>query len=145
MKLTCPTCSDKATLFLMGILLPTTDGESFVHSKAIRDAMAESDMYKMTKPIHQQLTNIYQCKDKRWFHLHGSMNATHCMRMVGVPEQDVTHKEAQAIYAEKVAQWNSEEIDRTANDKFKQAGCICNTVEEFWAHPHVRSMFRLTL
>ncbi|TVY20061.1 Succinyl-CoA--L-malate CoA-transferase alpha subunit [Lachnellula arida] len=130
--------TDKATLFLMGILLPTIHGESFIHSKAIGDALAECDMYKMTKPIHQQLTNIYQCRDKKWFHLHGSMNATHCMRMVGVPEQDVTHKEAQAIYAEKVAQWDSEEIDRTANDEFKQAGCICNTVEEFWAHPHTK-------
>ncbi|TVY38464.1 Succinate--hydroxymethylglutarate CoA-transferase [Lachnellula subtilissima] len=111
--------TDKATLFLMGILLPTIDGESFVKSKAIGDALAD-------------------VKTKKWFHLHGSMNAAHCMRMVGVPEQDVTHKEAQAIYAEKVAQWDSEEIDRTANDEFKQAGCICNTVEEFWAHPHTK-------
>ncbi|KAL6229634.1 hypothetical protein BDW75DRAFT_245555 [Aspergillus navahoensis] len=58
----------------------------------------------------------------RWFHLHGSMNASPSMRMVGVPEQDVTHEEAQKIYTDKVAQWDSEELDRVASGVYKQAG-----------------------
>ncbi|RDW63606.1 hypothetical protein BP6252_11151 [Coleophoma cylindrospora] len=132
--------TDKATLFLMSVLLPTVNGVSFLEVDIIRKAMAEADIYDMGKPIHRQCTNIYQCKDKRWFHLHGSMNASRTMEMVGVPEQDVTKEEAQKIYGKKVAQWNSEEIDQTANEKYHQAGVICNTPEEFFATPHGKIM-----
>lgn len=121
----------------MSILLPTIDGESAYKSKKVTDAIAEMDHGKMMKPIRRQASNIYQCKDKKWYHLHGSMDARKTMEMMGVPEQDVSTEEAQVIYTEKVAQWDSAEIERTANDDYKQAGVVCNTPEEFFAHPHV--------
>lgn len=59
------------------------------------------------------------------------------MEMMGVPEQDVSTDEARAVYAGKVAEWDSQEIDHVANDIHRQAGVICNTPEEFFGSPHV--------
>ena len=101
-------------------------------------ATSECDKFKMAKPIHMQASNIYQCKDGKWYHIHQSFNAGPTMKMLGVEESDATTEEAQKIYIEKVKQWNSATLDTTANDQYMQAGCICNTVQEFFAHPHVR-------
>jgi hypothetical protein len=108
-----------------------------MNCEALRAAFHEADKYDMEKPIHRQCTNVYKCKDGRWYHLHGSMNAGPTMKMLGIPEQDVTTLEAQKIYMDKVALWDSEAIDKTSNEQFFQAGTICNTPEEFFASPHV--------
>jgi hypothetical protein len=121
----------------MSIILPTVGGTAALAHPVIAKELAKADLYDMQKPIHRQCTNVYRTKDGRWFHLHGSMNAGPSMRMVGVPEQDVSHEEAQKIYMERVAQWDSEEIDRVANEEYRQAGVICNTPEEFFASEHV--------
>ncbi|KAL4899464.1 hypothetical protein BDW74DRAFT_189075 [Aspergillus multicolor] len=130
--------TDVASLFLMSIILPTVGarGTPALQHPTITKELAKGDLYQMQKPIHQQCTNVYQTRDGRYFHLHGSMNASHTMKMVGVEEQDVTHEEAQKIYMEKVAQWDSKEIDRVANEEYKQAGVICNTPKEFFASEH---------
>ncbi|KAL4778859.1 CoA-transferase family III domain-containing protein [Aspergillus varians] len=125
--------TDVASLFLMSIILPTVNGSPAIQHPPIVAELDRGDPYEMAKPIHRQCTNVYRTKDGRWFHLHGSMNATATMSMIGVPEQDVTHQEAQKIYIEKVAQWDAAEIDRVANDEYRQAGVICNTPEEFFA------------
>ncbi|KAL4983185.1 CoA-transferase family III domain-containing protein [Aspergillus falconensis] len=132
--------TDVASLFLMSIILPAVAGTPALAHPVIAEEIAKGDRYEMQKPVHQQCTNVYQTKDGRWFHLHGSMNAGPSMKMVGVPEQDVTHEEAQKIYMGKVAQWDSEEIDRVANEEYKQAGVICNTPEEFFASEHGQIM-----
>ncbi|KAL4734350.1 CoA-transferase family III domain-containing protein [Aspergillus similis] len=134
--------TDVASLFLMSIILPTVGGTSALAHPVIAKELAKADLYDMQKPTHRQCTNVYQTKDGRWFHLHGSMNAGPSMQMVGVPEQDVTHEEAQKIYMDRVAQWDSEEIDRVANEEYRQAGVICNTPEDFFASEHGQVMGR---
>lgn len=121
----------------MSVMLPSIDGKSFLENPTIKEAIREADTYEMAKPIHRQCTNVYQTKDGRWFHLHGSMNATVTMKMLGVPEQDVTTEEARAIYAKKVAEYDAETLDTLANKHHNQAGVICNTPEEFFASPQV--------
>ncbi|KAL4925336.1 CoA-transferase family III domain-containing protein [Aspergillus undulatus] len=118
----------------------TGDSAPLLEHPQIKAEIAKGDIYQMTKPIHQQCTNVYQTKDGRWYHLHGSMNAAHTMRMVGVPEQDVTIQEAQKIYMGRVAQWDAAEIDRVVNEEFRQAGVIYNTPEEFFASEHGKIM-----
>lgn len=128
---------DIATLFLMSVLLPTVNGKSVHGNKQIAIETTKGDLYDMSKPINQECTNVYQTKDGRWFHLHGSMNSATTMSMVGVEQQDVSREEAIKIYAEKVAQWNSEDIDKQSNEVNRQAGVICHHPEEFFASPHV--------
>ncbi|KAL4789143.1 CoA-transferase family III domain-containing protein [Aspergillus venezuelensis] len=132
--------TDVASLFLMSILLPRIKGTSALENPTIQAAIHKGDIYEQGKPIHRQCTNVYETKDGRWFHLHGSMNAEHTMKMVGVPERNVTEEEARKIFMEKVKQWDSKEIDRVANEEYRQSGVICLTPDEFFESEHGKIM-----
>ncbi|KAM0226821.1 hypothetical protein ACHAP5_012306 [Fusarium lateritium] len=64
------------------------------------------------------------------------MNAGPVMKILGIPERDVTLDEAKQIYADKVAQWNAEDLDYAENEEYRQAGWICYSPEEFLATEH---------
>ncbi|CCF39141.1 formyl-CoA transferase [Colletotrichum higginsianum] len=129
--------TDVATLFLASVLLPTIGGKSFVQHPKMAEELSKMDLHRMSDPIRRYATNVYKTKDGRWYHLHGSMNAEPTMRMMGVSDfVDVSPDEAIKIYADKVAQWDSEEIERTANEQHKQAGVVCYTPDEFFSSEH---------
>ncbi|KAK7549946.1 CAIB/BAIF family protein [Phyllosticta citricarpa] len=132
--------TDVATLFLESVLLPTINGQHYLKNEHMQKEMAKADIYRMSEPIHRFSTNVYQTKDGRWYHLHGSMNAGPTMKMMQVEEQMVSEDEAKKIYAEKVAQWDSKEIEKTANEEFNQAGTVCNFPGEFFASEHGKIM-----
>ena len=129
--------SDVATLFLESVAMPTIDGTPFTANPQMKKELAAMDLHDQASPIRRYATNIYKTKDGRWYMLHGSMNASPTMEMLGVTHQDVTREEAIKIYSDKVAQWDSAEIEKTANEKHRQAGSVCNTPEEFFASEHV--------
>ncbi|KAG2392135.1 hypothetical protein C9374_012387 [Naegleria lovaniensis] len=95
-------------------------------------------------------TNIYQCRDGHYYHLHGSLNATPTFEMLKLPpflgeEQNnaaassstLTEQEAYERIAQVIRNdWNSDEIEWTANETYKQAGTRCWTREEFLASEH---------
>lgn len=134
--------TDVATLFLESVLLPTINGQHYLKNEHMQREMAKADIYQMSEPIHRFSTDVYQTKDGRWYHLHGSMNAGPTMRMLQVKEQKASEDEAKKIFADKVAQWDSTEIEKTANEEFKQAGTVCNLPEEFFASEHGKIMGR---
>lgn len=121
----------------MSFMLPSINGKPARDHPSISRELAEGDLYQMGKPIHRQCTNLYKTKDGRFFHLHGSMNAIHTMKMLGVTEQDVSHEQAIGIYMEKVAQWDSATVETVANDQYNQSGVVCYTPEEFFASEQV--------
>ncbi|KAF5627064.1 acyl transferase carnitine dehydratase [Fusarium sp. NRRL 52700] len=132
--------TDLATLFLESVLLPTIGGKHFTQNKKMLAELAKMDLHLMSKPIRQYATNVYRTKDRRWYHLHGSMNALPTMEMLGVEDSDVSTEEAFEIYTEKVAQWDSKDIEKVANEKYKQAGVVCYTPDEFFASEHGKIM-----
>jgi hypothetical protein len=132
--------SDLSTLFLMSFILPTVNGRPAIENPVIQRECAKGDHYLMGKPIHRQCTNIYKTRDGRWYHLHGSMNATPSMKMLGVIEDDVSHEEARNIIKEKVAQWKASELETVSNDQFGQAGVVCLTPEEFFCTNQVYAL-----
>ncbi|OHE90301.1 formyl-CoA transferase [Colletotrichum orchidophilum] len=132
--------TDVATLFLESVLLPTIGGKQFLQNPQMASEIAKMDIHQSSKPIRRHATNVYQTKDGRWYHLHGSMNAEPTMKMMGVQDVDVTSEEAIRIYAEKVAQWDSREIEEVANEKHKQAGVTCYTPDEFFSSEQGKAM-----
>jgi hypothetical protein len=96
------------------------------------------DMGSSQGPYRSSATNIYKTKDQRYFHLHGSMNSDPTQNSLGVPHyQDIADpQDSYAPYMEKVAQIDSEEMQRLASDVYKQAGTICWTTEEFRNSEH---------
>ncbi|KAM0324144.1 hypothetical protein ACHAQA_008336 [Verticillium albo-atrum] len=125
--------TDLATLFLGSVLLPTVGGKPFIQHEQLAKELATMDIHGNPKPIRRFATNVYKTKDDRWYHLHGSMNAGPTMGMMGVEDTDATADEAIKIYSEKVAQWNSRDIEAKANDHHGQAGVVCYTPEEFFS------------
>ncbi|KAJ9144577.1 Formyl-CoA transferase [Pleurostoma richardsiae] len=131
---------DAATLFLESVLLPTIGGKPFLLNPKMAEELAQMDIHHSAKPIRRYATGVYQTKDGRWYHLHGSMNAETTMKMMGVEDVDVSPEEAIKLYAEKVAKWDSREIEEIANEKYKQAGVVCYTPDEFFSSEHGKIM-----
>jgi crotonobetainyl-CoA:carnitine CoA-transferase CaiB-like acyl-CoA transferase len=132
--------TDLATLFLESVLLPTIGGKHFMQNEKMLAELAKMDIHQMAKPVRRYATNVYRTKDGRWYHLHGSMNALPTMEMLGVEDSDLSTEEAFETYAKKVAQWDSKEIEKVANEKYKQAGVVCYTPDEFFASEHGKIM-----
>ena len=124
---------DLATLFLESVLLVKVGDRPFLENDDMKKEFQKMDLHAMSKPIRRYATTVYQTKDGRWYHLHGSMNAEPTMMMMGVEDSNVTREEAINIYTKKVAEWDSKEIEVTANEKFRQAGVLCYTADEFFA------------
>lgn len=133
----------------MSILLYTIDPEgeaiSFASAMTPKGKAAYAKCFKncdlhdtSSSPYRTSGTNIYRCKDGRYFHLHGSMNPEPTQQSVGLPPyMDVASVEySWKPYEEKVAQIDSEEMQRLASDVYKQAGTICWTTEEYKNSEH---------
>jgi crotonobetainyl-CoA:carnitine CoA-transferase CaiB-like acyl-CoA transferase len=107
--------------------------------KAYEKYFKNCDLHNQASSVYRAAaTNIYRCKDGRYFHLHGSMNPEPSQDSLGLPHnQDfATPEEAWAPYEEKMAQIDSAEMQKLASNEFKQAGTICWTKEEFKASEH---------
>ncbi|KAF2127879.1 CoA-transferase family III [Dothidotthia symphoricarpi CBS 119687] len=137
--------TDHAQLFFMSVLLNTIDpgGEAIDFAAAGKPSyqkyFKDCDLHKSGSSLHGfAATNIYRCKDGRYFHLHGSMNPEPTQDSLGLPhEKEVASmEESWEPYKEKVAQVDSKEMQRLASDVYKQAGTICWTTEEFKKSEH---------
>ncbi|KAI9150874.1 Acetyl-coenzyme A transferase nodX [Paramyrothecium foliicola] len=132
--------TDLATLFLESVILPSVGGESFFKHPGLMAEIGKGDLHDMSKPIHRYATNVYKTRDNRFYHLHASLNATPTMSMMGVTEQDATAEQAIQVYAEKVAQHDAADLERRANDEYRQAGVTCLTPDEFFASEHGKAI-----
>ncbi|OCK85885.1 alpha-methylacyl-CoA racemase [Lepidopterella palustris CBS 459.81] len=141
--------TDHAQLFIMSALLWTIDpkGEALTTATAkTPEGKAQFEKYFKNWDIHdpaigfhrQSTTNIYRTRDRKFFHLHGSMNPDPMLKSLGLPSQrDVTKiEESWKPFEEKIAQINSEDLQRLASDEYKQAGTICWTPEEYQNSEH---------
>jgi hypothetical protein len=128
----------------MSVLLNTIDPEGekidFASPASVMEKYIKNcDLHAASGSLYRgAATNIYRCKDGRYFHLHGSMNPEPTQDSVGLPHnKDVaSFEESCAPYQEKLAQIDSEEMQRLASDVYKQAGTICWTTEEFKNSEH---------
>lgn len=97
--------------------------------------------------VHRSLDGPYRCctssmyktKDGKFYHIHGSMNPDRILDMLNLPREpptEDTFEKLVPIFAEKVGQLNSDELDKLSNDVWKQAGSICYPPEEYKATEH---------
>ncbi len=105
-------------------------------------------------------TTMYKTKDSRFYHLHGrcrrfilnntsclitqtpagSMNPRITLTALGVPKSHETEvsslERAGEIFAEKVAEYEAEAIETLMNVKYRQAGTVAHSKEEYLASEH---------
>jgi hypothetical protein len=94
------------------------------------------DKYDSLEMYRGLATNIYRTKDDRFFHLHGSLDATPALTALGLPVQDPEATDYDATVAriqKKVEKFTSSEIDELMNEQYRQAGCVPQTKEEYFA------------
>lgn len=141
--------TDHAQLFIMSVLLWTIDpkGKAITWS-SFKDPEAKAEFEKSFKncdlfgrepsAYKNSATNIYRCKDGRYFHIHGSMNPAPTQDSLGLPHSIgvTSEEESWKPYEEKVAQLDSEELQKLASDVYKQAGTICWTIDEYKNSEH---------
>jgi crotonobetainyl-CoA:carnitine CoA-transferase CaiB-like acyl-CoA transferase len=87
-------------------------------------------------------TSRFKTADNRFFHLHGSLNATPTLQMLNLPQhrhdlQGNEHIPAiKDIYRTVVAERDSASLEAEANDRYLMPGGTARTMDEYAATPH---------
>lgn len=139
--------TDHATLFIMtaGIWTIDPDGLNInaVNLRApppeLHDYFPNGDIYRSHATIHRALaTNIYRCKDGRYYNLHGDMNPDAALDAIGLPH-DMDHQSRDAginIFQDAMDKVTSEELQKRCDEVYRQSGSACLSVEEFNQSKH---------
>jgi hypothetical protein len=93
-----------------------------------------------SNPYRRMSANLYATKEKgQFFHIHGSLEATTTLNMIGLdgyrPEL-VTHKDIIAVIEPAVQRFTLAELEAMNAEK-KQAGVTALRLEDFLKTPHV--------
>ncbi|PWN52411.1 CoA-transferase family III [Violaceomyces palustris] len=125
--------TDHASLFIISVFISQIKGKPVMHPDNLV-AARKYDLADSILNLYRHLcTNIYRTKDDRYYHLHGSMDASPSQDVVGVPHfsDEKDPDKIKKVYADAVAKFDAEELDRLAAMDAKQAGTICFTHQEF--------------
>ncbi|KAH9992256.1 CAIB/BAIF family enzyme [Xylariaceae sp. FL0662B] len=128
--------SDAASLFLFSFLFLRVGGRGPVTADpALARRCAVYDTRDQMAPWRRLVTSVYPTADGRWFHLHGGLDSSPCLRMLGLPTHVEVRDEMEAIarLGERVGQFEARWLDVEANEHWRQAGGICLTPEEYAA------------
>ncbi|QDS75630.1 hypothetical protein FKW77_006798 [Venturia effusa] len=141
--------SDHASLFIMSTLLYAVDPHGANVTAAGAASNSNADLLEKwfpsydfhrgwSTPHRASTTNIYKTKDNRFFHLHGSMNPDPSLESIGLPKDldAKTIEDSWKPFEEKMSQITSSEMQTLASEKYKQAGTICWTTDEFKNSEH---------
>lgn len=128
----------------INLFAPTSPKTKTAYDKYFKNC----DLHDGAGTLHRtSATNIYRCKDGRYFHLHGSMNPDPTQDSLNLPHylDASTPEDSFVPYASKIATINSADLQILASDTFKQAGTICWTPEEFKASAHGKANAHIAL
>ncbi|KAF2169345.1 hypothetical protein M409DRAFT_36218 [Zasmidium cellare ATCC 36951] len=142
--------TDHASLFVMSPFLaqvvekdgkPKSSGVNFLDAKAAEKiGIKNTDLHRAGATLQRQLaTNIYQTKDGRYYHVHGSMNPEPTLTALGMDLEGDPNGEKDYIikgFEEVVGKIDSKDLDALMNEKYRQAGTICWSTEEFKQSEH---------
>ncbi|RYP14720.1 hypothetical protein DL765_006190 [Monosporascus sp. GIB2] len=126
--------SDVATMFLFSFMFLTVGDRPMSDPEIIKRYSIYDTKQQMT-PWRRLATTVYPTKDGRYFHLHGGMDSTKSLKMLGLPSHETLSDEMEVIkrISERVQRFDADWLDIEANEHWRQAGGICLTPEEFQA------------
>lgn len=137
--------TDHAQLFLMSIFVVEVDPPSIdspVRPTELRDLSAAHANHFPSYDLHHQVsslyrkavTNIYQTRDKGFFHVHASLNPDPVLEALELPwdmPELETIEASWQPFIEKIAEKDVEEWDHLVGEKYKQAATICHSPSEY--------------
>ncbi|KAF2680297.1 CoA-transferase family III [Lentithecium fluviatile CBS 122367] len=130
---------ERASAFLFSTYLATVGGMNKAHPK-VKKLLKDTDLLQAQSILYRRLSaNLYETKNPgEYFHLHGSLEATKALNMVGLEghRPDLTdYHECIKIIEEHVKQYTVDELEEM-NWKIKQAGVTCLKWEDFKSTQH---------
>ncbi|CAK3736810.1 -transferase family III [Lecanosticta acicola] len=142
--------TDHASLFVMSPFLlqvvnPETGGEAqdvnvFAPGRMEELGFPNTDLHRAgSTPQRALATNIYQTKDGRFYHLHGSMDPEPTLTALGMETDGPGDEDRMTVtkrFEDVVAKIDSQELDSLMNDRYRQAGTICYSAEEYRQSEH---------
>ncbi|KAF2753061.1 CoA-transferase family III [Pseudovirgaria hyperparasitica] len=149
--------TDHATLFIMSPLVAKVikDGEprriafDVNGDEFLKKAFPSTDKHRLGATPHRSLTtNIYKTKDGRFYHVHGSLNPEPSLEALGLPADapdTETYEQTLANLQSAVSTFDSAALDELMNEKYRQAGTICYSSEEFFASAHGKANAHVAL
>lgn len=138
--------TDHALLFIMSLMLWSLEPEgrnvTFADTRTDPAAKALYNSLFTDYDVHGSLSgayrcctsNIYRTKDDKFYHIHGSMNPDVILDMLSlprVPEGEDTFERHLPSFIDKIAQYESTELDHLSNVVLKQAGSISYPKEAY--------------
>lgn len=145
--------TDHAQLFLMSFFLLEIEPKSLegpIRPTELRELNNAHSKYFPSWDLHHQtssqyrkaVTNIYQTQDKRYYHLHASLNPDPSLKALDLPwdlPKLTTIESSWPPFKTKMAEKTAEEWDNILAGEYKQAGTICFTPEEYGETPQGKS------
>ncbi|PSN67916.1 alpha-methylacyl-CoA racemase [Corynespora cassiicola Philippines] len=136
---------ERASAFLFSTYLATVGGMDKAHPK-VKKLLKDTDLLQAQSIQYRRLSaNLYETKNPgEYFHLHGSLEATKALNMIGLEghRPDLTeYHECIKIIEDRVKQFTAAELEEM-NAKIKQAGVTCLKWEEFQATDHGQEMLK---
>lgn len=135
---------ERATTNLVSFLLLQVDGKPMSDPSVFPKLFMYDIKNNFKDRYRKYATNIYETKDGKYFHLHGSMNSDSTLSMLGLPLQSSTLNTDEEIidfYKLEVKKYDAKWLDINANEHYRQAGTISYTPEEFAATEHGKILY----
>jgi hypothetical protein len=130
---------EKVACFMFATYIATIDGFRKLDPKA-KMRLKDTDLLKAQSiPYRRMSANLYKTKDPgRFYHIHGSLEATKTLNMIGLEgyRPDLTEMaDIVSTIESHVQKFTVDELE-TLNARNKQAGVECMKHEDFLKTPH---------
>ncbi|KAI9934627.1 hypothetical protein ASPWEDRAFT_44070 [Aspergillus wentii DTO 134E9] len=130
---------EKATIFGFQAIMAKVDGSSHGHPD-VKAKLKNTDLHAAQSNIYRRMAvNLYQTKNEgEYFHLHGSLDPSATLEMVGLQSHRLDLTDVEEIYAliqSHVRRYSAEELEVMNSDR-RQAGVTAYKYEDFIKTPH---------
>ncbi len=128
-----------ALMFLFMTYLSSIDGLG-KYSKGIVHRVKPTDINKAQSDQYRRMSaNLYKTRDGHYYHIHGSLEATTTLKMIGLPpfkpELKGDYNKVVMTIQGAVSRYNASELEEL-NLKNRQAGCQALTAKAFLKTSH---------
>ncbi|KAF2139567.1 uncharacterized protein K452DRAFT_289573 [Aplosporella prunicola CBS 121167] len=136
---------DRASAFLFSAYLSTVGGMNKSHPN-VKSLLKDTDLLQAQSILYRRLSaNLYETKNPgQYFHLHGSLEATTALNMVGLEgyRPDMTdYHECIKLIESHVKQFTAEELEKM-NAERRQAGVTAMKWEDFKETNHGKTLIQ---
>ncbi|ODV84550.1 hypothetical protein CANARDRAFT_29086 [[Candida] arabinofermentans NRRL YB-2248] len=120
-------------MFLFMAYLASVDDMTKLDKKVIK-RLRDTDLNKAQSITYRRMSaNLYKTKDERYYHIHGSLDATTTLNMIGLPGFDdslTDYDEVVKVIQAAVAKFNCDDLEKL-NVENRQAGVECIKYNQF--------------